>query len=66
MKDSNLPQQLLVSSRVAAQMLGISPRTLWSRTRCGDIPSIRIGRAVRYSPDDLRQYIDAQREGGAK
>ena len=29
------------------------------------LPYVRCGRLVRYSPDDLRRWIDAQREGGS-
>lgn len=49
---------LLVDSREAARLLAISPRSLWSLTACGAIPSRRIGRSVRYSPADLSDWID--------
>lgn len=60
------PEALLVSAREAARRLGISTRTLWTLSNMGAMPSIRIGRAVRYSLDDLRDYIDAQRTGGRR
>lgn len=55
------PIQLLLNPRQAAAALSISPRLLWSRTNCGDIPCVRIGKCVRYSPDDLRAWIEAQK-----
>ena len=59
-------EKLLVSAREAAAMLSISTRSLWTITNMGTIPSIRIGRAVRYSITDLRDYIDAMRQGVAR
>lgn len=55
---------LLLRPRDAANALAISQRKLWELTRCGDVPAVRIGRAVRYSPADLAAWIDRQREGG--
>jgi hypothetical protein len=57
---------LLVSAREAARMLAVSPRKLWAMTfeETENLPYVRCGRLVRYSPDDLRQWIDAQRKGG--
>ena len=52
---------LLINSPTAARMLCISQRTLWSLTDVGEIPVIRIGRAVRYSPADLQAWIDRTR-----
>ena len=58
--------QLLVKARDAARMMGISTRTLWTLTNMGTIPCVRIGRAVRYSLDDLRAFIDAKRQAVTK
>ena len=47
-------------------MLAVSPRKLWAMTfeETPGLPYVRCGRLVRYSPDDLRQWIDTQRKGG--
>jgi len=50
---------LLVDARQAAKLLGLGARKLWSLTACGAIPSRRIDRSVRYSVDELRDWIDA-------
>ena len=55
---------LLVTAKEAAESLSISPRKLWAMTTSGEIPHVRLGRCVRYSVDDLRQWIDEQRKGG--
>jgi excisionase family DNA binding protein len=53
--------KLLWTCREAAAALGISERKLWDLTNEGAIPCIRIGRAVRYDPGDIRTWIDAQK-----
>lgn len=52
-------EPLLVDAKSAARLLSIGLRQLWSLTACGAIPSRRIGRSVRYSPDELRVWISA-------
>jgi hypothetical protein len=58
---------LLVSARDAARMLAVSPRKLWAMTfeETPGLPYVRCGRLVRYSPNDLRRWIDAQRQGSS-
>lgn len=58
------PAQLLLSARDAAQALSLSPRKLWSLTAGGEIPCVRIGRAVRYDLADLREWIDSKKHQG--
>lgn len=57
-------KRLLVSAADAAKLLSISPRTLWSLTRQGEIPSCRLGGRVLYSEDSLREWINARINGG--
>jgi excisionase family DNA binding protein len=49
----------LLTSPEAARCLAISERLLWSLTKRGELPCVRIGRAVRYDPADLRAWIEA-------
>jgi excisionase family DNA binding protein len=53
--------RLLLTARDAAFALAISERTLWSLTRLGLIPVVRLGRSVRYDRADLQRFIDAQK-----
>jgi len=55
---------MLLRPREAADVLAISPRKLWELTNRGEIPCIRIGRSVRYDPDDLKKWIDANKRKG--
>jgi excisionase family DNA binding protein len=57
---------LLVDAREAARILAVSPRKLWAMTfeETPALPYIRFGRLVRYSPEDLHQWIEAGRKGG--
>jgi hypothetical protein len=50
--------RLLLTPNEAAAALRISPRLLWSRTKIGEIPCVRIGKAVRYAPNALQRFID--------
>ena len=52
---------LLLSAREAAAALSIGRRKLWELTNRGEIPCVRIGRAVRYDPRDLLGWIDRQK-----
>ena len=66
-RDATTIPRLLLTAREAAVALRVSERTLWSLTAPrGTIPAVRINRSVRYAVDDLRRWIDAQKEGGAE
>ena len=56
----------LLRPREAARILAISPRKLWSLTASGELTAVRIGRAVRYDPADLRKWIEAQKAGSGR
>ena len=56
----------LLTAKQAATYLGISPRTLWSMTNSGEIPSVRFGssrrQSVRFDVADLDQWIDSRKK----
>jgi len=59
----NLPPQLLLTPREAARSLRISERSLWAMTSPrGPVPSVRLGRSVRYPAAALYQWIAEQQE----
>lgn len=53
--------RLLVNAKRAAELLSISPRTLWSLTNARQIPHIRIRRSLRYCLADLEAWIEARK-----
>lgn len=59
MNSAKTNERLLLNSREAAGMLGISPRTLWELTNLARIKAVRIGRLVKYDPRDLMAFIDS-------
>ena len=50
-------EPMLLTARQAARLLAISERTLFTITKSGELPAVRIGRSVRYSVDALRDYV---------
>ena len=59
-------ETLLLTPVQAAKALASSPRKLWGMKDSGEIPHIRIGKCVRYSIDELEQWIDQKQDGGSK
>jgi hypothetical protein len=57
---------LLIDARAASAALSISPRKLWTLTNAGEVPHVKIGRRILYSPDALRAYIEAQSFRGSQ
>ncbi len=55
-------EKLLVTVEQAVEILSLSRRTLWKLTKEGKLPAVRHGRAVRYAVEDLRRYVEQQRE----
>jgi len=59
------PGALLLKPADAAKALSISPRTLWTLTKRGEIRAVRTGRVLRYDPADLREWIRRRKVGPA-
>jgi len=56
----------LLREREAANLLAISPRKLWELRERGEIPHVRLGRAVRYDVADLQRWINARKQSVAE
>lgn len=52
--------KLLVSARETAKALSISERTLWTLTKEGTIPCVRVKTRVLYNPRELERWIQNQ------
>lgn len=53
----------LLNDRQTAEILGISPKSLavWRCTkRHPDLKYIKVGRAVRYRPEDIESFINSR------
>jgi len=55
---NNSVPPILVDPREAARLLSISERTLWDLTYQQEIPSLKIGRCVRYRVADLHGWAE--------
>ena len=48
----------LITQKEAAEILGISPKTLWEWSNRGLIPQVRLpGTRVKYDIEDIEQLI---------
>ena len=56
------PPILLLTAAQAAKALAISTRLLWTLTNCGEIPSVRLGRCVRYDLATLRVWLGKKQQ----
>ena len=52
-----MPEPLLTAIQVA-QLLSVPKTRVWSMSRRGEIPTVRLGpREVRYRPEDIEKLI---------
>jgi putative molybdopterin biosynthesis protein len=56
----------LYTSKQAAAALCISERTLYALAKSGELPAVRVGRAVRYDPADLRAWLESAKKNSQK
>lgn len=55
--------ELLTVEQAAARM-NISPRTVYRLADSGELAHVRIGRAIRISPDAITDYRECQQQQG--
>jgi excisionase family DNA binding protein len=53
-------RRLLLTERDAAQLLGLSSRTIKLRRKSGDLPYFKVGRTVRYGRHALEEWFRRQ------
>ena len=49
-----------------ARALAISTRTVYVMSERGALPSVKIGRAVRFDPAAIRRFVATGGNGGAR
>ncbi len=60
------PPRLALRPKEAARAMGISERLLWTWTNAGEIPHVRMGKAIIYPVHVLREWLAKQAGKGAK
>ena len=60
------PEKLLLRPKKAFELLDIGRSTGYAMIASGELPSVRIGRAVRVPVDALKQWIERQTSKGDK
>jgi len=60
--------KLALRPKDAATALSISERLLWTKTNAGEIPHVRIGKAVLYPISLLNEFLanEAKKAGGGR
>ena len=61
-----IANRLLVSEREAAEILGVSERTMFNMRQDGQVPFVRVRTRVMYSPTALEKWIESRGEEGSK
>ncbi|HLI33273.1 MAG TPA: helix-turn-helix domain-containing protein [Solirubrobacteraceae bacterium] len=51
----------LIDARAASRILGVPHTWLLAQARAGKIPHHRLGHYVRFSPEDLRRWLEETR-----
>jgi excisionase family DNA binding protein len=54
----------LLDAKGAAELLNVPKSWVLESARNGTIPHIRLGRYVRFDPDELLRWVDSLRTGG--
>jgi predicted DNA-binding transcriptional regulator AlpA len=55
-------EKMLLNTNETAKTLSICTKTLWTLTKQGAIPCVRIGARVLYHPKDLERWIESQKK----
>ena len=60
------PPRPLMNREQVAELLGVQPQTLakWHVNGRVMLPVVYVGRSVRYRPEDVERFIEANTTGG--
>ncbi len=58
-------EKLLITADEAANLLSLSRSQVFNLAARNTIPTVRIGRSVRFPLGALREWIEEQRQSGA-
>ena len=51
-----------IDTKVVAEMLGVTPRTVTRLAERGEIPSFKVGDVWRFHRQDVLDYIEQQKQ----
>ena len=66
MSSNSSEGKLVLNAKETADKLGISTRLLWSETKAGNVPHVRIGGRVVYPVAELMSWLENQAEKSVK
>ena len=52
----------LLNMQQVSELLSIGKRKVWELTNCHELKCVRIGRAIRYRPQDVRAFIESHKD----
>ena len=53
-------EEQLLNKKEVAELLHTTSRHVMDLTRRGDLPSLKVGRLVRFRPKDIERFIELQ------
>jgi excisionase family DNA binding protein len=62
---SRMPLEPLLTVAAVCELLGISKVTLYRLIRAGELKPTRVGERLRFEPDDVRAYLERNREAAS-
>ncbi len=58
MRFNGMVGKRLLNAEEAAQYLGLQVDTIYKKARLRELPSVKVGRALRFDVEALRRYIE--------
>ena len=62
----SLDDRILIDIRETARRLSLSERTVFALKSRGELPCVRVGKALRFRLRDLEAWAESQVTGGAQ
>ena len=57
MSENEKVNESLLTYAQVGKVLGVTPRSVWTLVKNGELPAIRFGGSVRFDPADLRAFV---------
>ena len=53
----------LINAKDVGEMLGYSDKWVYAMAARGEIPCVRLGRGVRFDPEDIKKWFESLKNG---